>query len=173
VFCGMVFVGIVLQYVAFGTWHRVLVEEFANCSCFPLQRTTIWIARDFSQKPGFCHALPENSQNPECPRLARGMLTLAATDDELSKLKMPQARPGDAYARRYGRRTLETQNATGLPGGELRSSLQTATALKAKRHGLTPSIARKLRWQHGHRATSVKLHRASRWHRGGVGASVV
>ena len=148
---------------------------------------------------------------PECHRLARWIVTLAATSPPGPRTppRMPPACPVDRYARRYrpapnnaechrparwivtlaatspaGPRTppechrlarwmvtlaatsrcRTTPNATGSPGGSLRSSLPAAP-----RRARSVRLHRASRWhlrsgRFADVATSVRLHRPSRWH---------
>ena len=72
----------------------------------------------------------------ECHRLARWIVTLVATAGLALLARMPPARPVDAYARRYRRPRSPRANATGLPGGCLRSSLPPARSPRPNATGL-------------------------------------
>ena len=108
----------------------------------PSKPTGLRSQQCFAQQPspstnGQIH--PAAPERAECHRLARWIVTLAATPAAPETRRMPPACPVDRYARRYPGRPRNAPNATGLPGGSLRSPLHS-------------------------RARSVKLHRASRWH---------
>ena len=118
------------------------------------------------------NAAPSRSQ---CHRLARWIVTLVATAKPALALPMPPACPVDRYARRYSGAALAAPNATGLPGGSLRSSLHNGrpnssffsiSERQRRRRGMAK---RKSSMGESGVARNLTIHRASRWDfRGGA-----
>jgi hypothetical protein len=70
------------------------------------------------------HEFPDFSESPtECHRLVRWIVTLCATAPGPNPHRMPPACPVDPYALCYCARPESPPNATGSPGGSLRSPL--------------------------------------------------
>ena len=108
----------------------------AFAALMPLARPGDVYARRYSRDlaarfnaPGSARGCLRSSLQPgppsplQCPWLAQGMFTLAATTGTAFAALMPLARPGDVYARRYSRDRLRSFNAPGSPRGCLRSPL--------------------------------------------------
>ena len=98
----------------------------------------------------------------ECHRLARWIvmsLTTSRTDSETTS--NPPAGPVDCYVPRYRDRLRIPSNATGLPGGLLRSSLQGLTPNTVECHRLARWIVTFLAT--GPTPNTVECHRLARW----------